>query len=954
MTRPSAQNGCASHVSAALGLRWSLLIVLFALLAGSPLSAASKLRTHKHKVPGEYIVVFTDDVAKSDVAAVARDVLKNKSVVLHDVWTDALKAMYVLMTDKDAAKVADDPRVALVEENSEWALSSDHATYVDPRACDPTTTPTCPATTDNRLWHLDRMDQNFSTFNNSYRYRYTGAGVRVYVIDSGVVKAHVEFAGTGRVLTGFNATGTITGTTDTTDRMPADDPCCGFAIEPSGMWADLEKEMYRQEVGTSDHGTAVASALGGQRVGVAKGVTIVPVKVIRCDENSARARRNSYQYVKDETMFRPTPANGEKGPLWRARNAGFSDAADPYGSAAWPTNLDHIDDGQVDWEIVPLVESSYKGKTDMILRGVTWIYNNHPSGTDGIVTMSTYRNPLDPVDPADISVDSVETALGNLIADKGIAVFASANNQSGDACHTSPARLSDGNPTVSFRKGVITVGGSMIVNRPWAVGNISDVPGGVEANGDGKGTQPPYVEAAPVQEARWTCGKGDSAACSNAEEDSSSPNPALTSYIAYTGGSNGGPCVSFFAPAKNLFLASGSAANGYRDGRLFSVVTPSGTLFSRASGTSFSAPMAAGVGARILQAEPGISVATLKSRLDDLTVATQETSKLHPKDHNGNTITGTPNKFLRISDVGVATQPQSTPAESSGSTLLSVAATGNSAFSYQWYRINDGFNFATYKSGAQSSQALSGATAASYNAQSESTSRAYWVRVTNAYGSADSDFAAVVPRPTGAPSSAAAEWNGSGVVVAWSAGTGAEKYEIQRKQAGQPWKQAGLVDQNILTFTDVPSSGGLTSGAMAVYRVLSAAGVAYLPPTGLATSAPSNNDIANSSSHAYDLLPTPPTYLTIRAQHIIELRQAVNSLCDAVGASRQFTDPELALSLLQFTPVDDDHFVDLMVRINAIRTHSLIGMSQASFLQTPIQGVMISLADLKSLRDALK
>src|SRR5688572_7208321 len=65
--------------------------------------------------------------------------------------------------------------------------------------------------------------------------------------------------------------------------MPADDPCMGFAIAPSGMYETLEQPRYKQEVGELGHGTAVASALGGKRVGIAKNVNIVPIKVFRCD-----------------------------------------------------------------------------------------------------------------------------------------------------------------------------------------------------------------------------------------------------------------------------------------------------------------------------------------------------------------------------------------------------------------------------------------------------------------------------------------------------------------------------------------------------------------------------------------------------------------------------------------------------------------------------------------------
>jgi len=44
--------------------------------------------------------------------------------------------------------------------------------------------------------------------------------------------------------------------------------------------------------------------------------------------------------------------------------------------------------------------------------------------------------------------------------------------------------------------------------------------------------------------------------------------------------------------------------------------------------------------------------------------------------------------------------------------------------------------------------------------------------------------------------------------VSWSAGSGAEQYEIQRKIAGRAWTVAGQVNATTLNFTGTPSAPG--------------------------------------------------------------------------------------------------------------------------------------------------
>ncbi|AOY56549.1 S8 family serine peptidase [Candidatus Rhodoluna planktonica] len=95
-------------------------------------------------------------------------------------------------------------------------------------------------------WGLDRIDQIDMPLDASFSYAETGVGVTAYVVDTGVLTTHSEF--TGRTAAGFSAISDGNGTID----------CNG-------------------------HGTHVASTIGGTIYGVAKGVTIAPVRVLGCD-----------------------------------------------------------------------------------------------------------------------------------------------------------------------------------------------------------------------------------------------------------------------------------------------------------------------------------------------------------------------------------------------------------------------------------------------------------------------------------------------------------------------------------------------------------------------------------------------------------------------------------------------------------------------------------------------
>lgn len=130
----------------------------------------------------------------------------------------------------------------------------------------------------NLLWHLDRIDQRDGSLDGQYRRRDLGAGTVVYVMDTGVMAAHTEFAtpAGSRVIAGFDATHSVTvGVSTCTSANKALIPCFSNAMELAG----------------AQHGTSVASLVAGQHVGVAPEAMIVSIRVMN---ESALATTRTY------------------------------------------------------------------------------------------------------------------------------------------------------------------------------------------------------------------------------------------------------------------------------------------------------------------------------------------------------------------------------------------------------------------------------------------------------------------------------------------------------------------------------------------------------------------------------------------------------------------------------------------------------------------------------------
>lgn len=198
-------------------MRVGAAIAGLALVALSARGGEGTVRRSERPIPGRYIVVLE---ANASVDAVASQARAFQGARVRHSFGRGLKGFALDASENDAVKLSKDPRVAFIEEDS---IVSAAAT-----------------------WGLDRIDQRFLPLDDAFDPDGTGAGVTLYIVDTGIEAGHAEFG--SRVAGGFTAFADGRGFGD----------CNG-------------------------HGTHVAGVAGGSTYGVARAATLVPVRVLDCN-----------------------------------------------------------------------------------------------------------------------------------------------------------------------------------------------------------------------------------------------------------------------------------------------------------------------------------------------------------------------------------------------------------------------------------------------------------------------------------------------------------------------------------------------------------------------------------------------------------------------------------------------------------------------------------------------
>src|SRR3989454_2051032 len=214
-------------------------------------------------IPGQYIVVFRDSVA--DPVGLAQSLVKAQGGTLLHGYTSALQGFAARLPDAAVAALRQDALIAYVEPDREDSMPGTHPQSLGPMGALPFDRPHSPPSagagvvrSDRAVslsvtqqmdekgdpWGLDRIDQRAVPLSGTYTYTSTGAGVHVYIIDSGIWTAHSDFEGRADIVY---------------DYAGGDGQDC---------WG---------------HGTLVAGVAGAATYGIAKGVFLHGVRVWAAD-----------------------------------------------------------------------------------------------------------------------------------------------------------------------------------------------------------------------------------------------------------------------------------------------------------------------------------------------------------------------------------------------------------------------------------------------------------------------------------------------------------------------------------------------------------------------------------------------------------------------------------------------------------------------------------------------
>jgi subtilisin family serine protease len=182
---------------------------------------------------GRYIVVLkeTDGMSPSFARAAVGEITEKTQVNADVVFSHVLNGFAAKLSDAQVSALRADPAVAYVEEDAEVKLFTTQTT--------------------NLPWGLDRIDQRNLPLSLGFTYTAAGAGVNVYILDSGIRLTHLNFTGRANYV-------------------------------PNGRNGDFVNDGRGNASDCNGHGSHVAGTAAGTYSGVAKLATIWAARVVNC------------------------------------------------------------------------------------------------------------------------------------------------------------------------------------------------------------------------------------------------------------------------------------------------------------------------------------------------------------------------------------------------------------------------------------------------------------------------------------------------------------------------------------------------------------------------------------------------------------------------------------------------------------------------------------------------
>jgi hypothetical protein len=755
-------------------------------------------------------------------------------------------------------------------------------------------------------WNLDRIDQRSGT-NDTYQYCGLGSGTTIYIIDGGVDARVPEFG--SRLEKGANV-------------APAEDP----NVYPDWANFDATNPCGNRDIVGVGHGTAVATVAAGSTLGVARGARVMSVRFRSCTTGgSDTSLTNALKWLR-RAPNSPLPAN----PYYDAA------AGRPTGPAIInisQASLHNLTDPEttIEEELRTLMNSGF----------IVVVSANNQGGQDTarnyIPSRLSYSNPLIPFSAPQrvISVGGTKLVNGNDVrwvcentsaaqcsteigSNYGIGVdlWAPAYDiQSGHIYSLLPVQGEDpwwddtaNQQTAMMRRPMIyntaEVGGARVYARS-GTSFASPLVAGVLARIASEDSSIFNVNSVSLtQERAWSRLKESATLLDVAAANLGSTS---TNRFIYAGGN-----VITLQPTSRV-IESGTATTLSVSA---SGTTPSYTLYAGTSGNTTSqvgAPQASGSFTFTANATSAYWIRASSTCTIDSTTVTSDSA---------------------AATVWAFTKPVLTRTSVSATQVTLGWTNAGTGAAYDVYRRITGQSFGPTP--------LTTVTGLSYSDATVTAGTSYDYKVAARHspdsGQVESNVLTVIATNLTSPAGLTAASSSGSVSLSWGAVSGADSYKVERRVPGGDWTVA-------LTTANTTASDTPGTGSVVLYRVRAFAGTS--------PSNPSNNDVAYAGTFTNDPIPTSPR-TAAKAEHVTEIRAAINALRVIAGAAAVYTSSELDPNVLRHQVIDDSHLVSLMANLNAARALGDIGLPAVGFQLSPAPIHWLYVSQIEDLRNGLK